>query len=126
MLIEAGISIALCRDEGFDQADDAIWIPEATRRGYVIVSGDKRQRYRVWEKLALSRSRARVLHVVQGNNVSHPQLAQNFVNTYELIVDFVANTRAPFVATIVRPYTAADFEAGHPGRILPKKLPSVD
>ena len=125
VLEAAGIYVVRCRDEGFEGTEDAIWIPAAAQLGYVIVSGDQRQRYRAWEKEALVRSGARVLHVVMGKHVTHPELAQNFVNTYEAIERFIKRTKPPFVATIVRPHLEADLQAGKPGRILRKQLPSA-
>src|SRR5690606_38725434 len=103
ILLSAEVPIIRCRDLGFGGIEDAIWIPQVTERGLVIVTADVRTRYRPAEERALIAAQARAIHLKLGNRATHSELARNRVNTLRDIERFIKRNPAPWVATLSRP-----------------------
>ncbi len=52
---------------GLDDLDDEVWIPDATTRGWVLLTKDKAIRRRKKEHEAVRRARARMFCIASGN-----------------------------------------------------------
>lgn len=115
VLEAAGIRVGRCRDLGYRGVPDAIWIPDVTRLGYVIVTADDRTRYRPAEKRALVSTGARVI-VQKLRNRTHRDLADNFAASYASIERFVRRHPGPWVATLSMP--ARSLKGGTPAGVL--------
>lgn len=122
VLVKAGLEVRHCREEGFRATPDTIWIPEIAARGWITVTRDVRTRFNSWEKSAIVRAKARVIHVRSGKGVTHPVLAQNFVNSLPLILTFIEKNEPPFIATLTRPNRKEDIYRGRPGKLNSQRL----
>ena len=112
ILREADIFVEIHDDYFAQDEEDALWIPEVAKRGWISVTTDKRIRTRPQEKQAVLVSNSRMI-AMSSNNVTQAELARNFVNTFQKIERFVARTPAPFIASLTRPSNPKDFEKGH-------------
>ena len=88
ILIAEGLHIEQHRDHFENGTADTIWIPEVAKAGMITVTGDENTRYKPQEIKMIVISKARVLHVVNGKNATHPMLAKNFAQTKEKIESF--------------------------------------
>ena len=116
-LREAGLQVERHADHFAPATPDEVWLPEAGRRGWVVLTHDERIRYKPNELAAVMRHRVLLL-VVQGQ-APYPQLAKWFVQTLPRIEAFLAEHQAPFIAKVQRP-TPKDLAArpDAPGRVV--------
>jgi hypothetical protein len=112
----AGIPLHLHTDHFAPNAPDAAWLPEAARRGWVIVTADQRIMRVPLERDAVFESGARVL-VLIGGSAPVATLAQNLVNTYPRIERFLQQHEPPFIARVHRPNPVEDAKKGRPGDV---------
>ena len=122
VLRKANIRIELCKDHGFIGVDDTVWIPEVASRGWIILTGDIRTRYRPLEKQVIITSQARMIHIKSGKGTTHKMLATNFVNSLSIINKYLKLDEAPCLATLTRPSRSEDSLSGKPGNLNPQKL----
>ena len=101
ILQNAGISVERHSDHFVDHAKDEEWIVEVGKRGWAVVTHDKRIRYKPNE-LAAVKAAGIALFVLSGK-VSHAILARNFINTIDRIEAFIRKHKRPFIATIYLP-----------------------
>lgn len=80
---------------------DAVWLSQAAARGWVILTRDRRIRYRPLERQAVVASRARLFSVVAGN-LSGSVLADLLVSQLPRIASLAVDTPAPFLAVVRR------------------------
>lgn len=113
-LREAGIAVEEHRDHFAHDAPDSQWLAGIRDRGWVVVTHDRRIRYKPNELEAVMRSEIALLIVI--GRVSHRELAANFVRTIDRIESFVARHARPFIAKILRPHPDEPI-GGAPGRI---------
>ena len=79
--------------------EDAEWIPEVTKRGWIILSFDRRIRYKANERAAIREHRARVFFLTAAETTAE-QAAQIVRAAIPRIEKLVQETHAPFYATI--------------------------
>jgi PIN like domain len=112
----AGITLHAHADHFPPDAPDAAWLPEAARRGWVIVSADQRIMRVPLERDAVFLSGARLL-VLIGGSAPVAALAHNFVNTFARIERFIQQNEPPFIARVHRPNPVSGVEMGRPGDV---------
>jgi hypothetical protein len=101
LLRNAGISVEGHIDHFPDDAKDEDWIVEVGKRGWAVVTHDKRIRYKQNE-LAAVKAAGIAMFVLIGK-APHAALAQNFINTIDRVEAFVLKQRRPFIAKIYLP-----------------------
>ncbi|MGC4048344.1 MAG: hypothetical protein QM757_01330 [Paludibaculum sp.] len=79
--------------------EDHEWIPMAARRGWVIVSKDKRIRSRPLEYQALLASKARFFYLRYGD-LTKEASAEAFITAYPKMLKILDGTHPPFIARI--------------------------
>lgn len=89
-------------DEHFSQnALDTDWLPTVAKKGWVVLTADKKIAYRRLEQLAVEQSKARVFCLVSGN-LSGTNMAEVFVKAINSIKRFVSRTPGPFIAKVYK------------------------
>ena len=117
ILERTGIQVEQHKQHFGQGVADEIWIPEIARRGWVIVTCDENTRFTKTQVQAIIRSKASVIHMVNGKNATHPVLATNFVNSVKKIHSFTEEHEAPFIGVLMRPSKQDDFYRGKAGTI---------
>ena len=82
-------------------ADDVEWLPPVGERGWIVLTRDKRIRYRSQERTALIQARVRAF-VLSGGSLSGPAMAAAFVNALPAMRQFVERYQAPFIASVTQ------------------------
>jgi hypothetical protein len=100
-LQDAGANLRLHSEHFDDDEDDQVWLPEVARRGWIILTKDKRIRRRPIEKQALVASGARAF-VLSSGNMRGREMADLLVAKLRKIERVVLKTNAPFVAVVTR------------------------
>lgn len=102
ILSEAGLHVEK-HDDHFpaDSTPDEVWLRAVGERGWLVISKDKRIRYRPNERDAVMRAGVGLFLVV--GQASHRALADNFVNCIAKIERFVKTHDPPFIAKVYRP-----------------------
>ncbi len=83
-------------DEFHQNADDTQWLPIIGQRGWVLVTKDRRIRYRPAE-IAAYRSNRIGGFVLSGKNVNGWAIIQQLVRNWPRMKELVEKTRAPFL-----------------------------
>jgi hypothetical protein len=97
----AGATVKVHADEFEHDAADADWLLEVGKRGWVVLTQDKRIRFRELERIALRRAGVRAF-IVTANNVTGPTLAELLVRRLSEIVHLADSEPAPFIALVSR------------------------
>ena len=92
-------------DHFADDTPDEVWLAAVATNGWIVISYDRRIRYKPNEIAAIRRARARVLLLV--GKAPFAELARSFVATKTAIEKFVAEQEAPWIAKV---YRAGDAE----------------
>lgn len=89
-------------DEHFPtDAPDEEWLAEVGRRGWIVLTKDRRIRYRSPALRALRRARARAFVLTSGN-LSGAEMGQIFVRALHRMTRFAGRHPAPFVARVTK------------------------
>jgi predicted nuclease of predicted toxin-antitoxin system len=96
-----GISVEILTDHFAADVKDTIWIPEVSRRGWVIITRDKSIRYNYLEKLVVKNSGARMFMLTTGNATAK-EMAECIVKSMRAARRIVMKTRPPFIGKIDR------------------------
>lgn len=70
------------------------------QNGWITLTSDVRLRYNPSEKEAVMQSNAAI--IILASDYTHHRLAENFLAARELIVNFVRQNPAPFIARLYR------------------------
>lgn len=98
-LREAGATVEL-HDDHFDQTTpDSTWIPDVTRRGWVILTKDKNIRRSRGEREDVLTAGARVFTLTSGS-MSGAGMAQTFIDHLESMERVSASQTAPFAYAV--------------------------
>ena len=101
ILRTAGLAVERHTDHFLPDCDDAVWLPEVAKRGWVTLTHDTRIRYKPNE-LAAVRRHGVALFVVVGSS-PHAELARNFVRTATRIATLAERHEPPYIAKVHRP-----------------------
>ncbi|MFY9662332.1 MAG: hypothetical protein WAJ97_17045 [Terriglobales bacterium] len=100
-LRNAGHSVAVHDDYFPPDAPDNLWLSEVSRRGWVVLTKDKRIRYRASELAAVSTTKARVFTLTAGS-IQAREMADIFILAMPKVQAFVARNSPPYIVTISR------------------------
>jgi len=100
ILKNAGIHVERHRDHFADDAKDEDWLKEVSKRGWYVLTHDRRMRYRSNEIEAIARFKIGMFVIV--GKASLAELARNFVHTFQQIIRFIDKNPRPFIAKIYR------------------------
>jgi predicted nuclease of predicted toxin-antitoxin system len=90
----------IVHDDVFPQdAFDEIWLTQAGTEGWVVLSKDRRIRYRANEHAALKAAKVRAF-VLTGGNMPGEAMAQAFVEALPRMKELAATRTPPFLATV--------------------------
>lgn len=122
ILRAAGVNVESHGDSFPHNAADEDWLREVGRRGWVVLTHDKRIRYKVNERAAVLDNGVAMFVLV--GSAPHADLARSFVSLLPRVKAFLDSHPAPFIAKI---YRATPSElARNPdaiGRVEPWLLP---
>lgn len=104
LLQKAGISVESHADHFAGDAKDEDWIRVVGQRGWIVLTHDKRIRYKRNELEAVKASG--IAMFVLSGKVPHAILAQNFINTIDRVESFLSRHNRPFIAKIYLPSRA--------------------
>jgi predicted nuclease of predicted toxin-antitoxin system len=107
-LREAGAAVERLTDHFPKGTRDEIWLTEAGRKAWVVLTRDKRIRYRYLERLALRTARVRAF-VFTGGNVTGRETATILAGALKRITSIARADPGPFIYHIGR--------AGRPTRM---------
>ena len=101
-LREAGELVEVHDDHFPQDAEDEVWLPEVTRRGWIALSKDNAIRRAVrrgfLQRLTVARCGAR-LFIFTGSDMTGPQIGATLSEMAPKIRRMAANQPAPFIAT---------------------------
>lgn len=101
ILRQAGLRVeAYAEHFGEAPIDDASWLTEVGRRGWVVISHDRSQLLNRDERDAAMRARVRAFYVV--GSAPFPELAAAFVDAIEEIRHILHRRQEPFLAKVYR------------------------
>ena len=90
-------------DECFPQdAKDEIWLAEAGKQGWIVLTKDARIRYRANEMNALMAAKVRAFVLTARGDLSGQEIAAIFVKALPRMKRLCARTPPPFVAHVSR------------------------
>jgi hypothetical protein len=100
-LRHAGAEVEVHDDHFPPNARDDVWLPPVGERGWIVLTRDKRIRYRSQERAALIQARGRAF-VLSGGSLSGPAMAAVLVNALPVMRQFVERYQAPFIAGVTQ------------------------
>jgi hypothetical protein len=96
-----GVSVEIHDDHFGKNTQDIDWIPEISRRGWIIFTKDARIGKNQIERLVVANARVRMF-VLVSQNLSGADMANIFVTAIPTMEKFIAHNLAPFIAKIDR------------------------
>ncbi|MGH9713561.1 MAG: hypothetical protein ACRD5M_09715 [Candidatus Acidiferrales bacterium] len=96
-----GHSVVIHDDQFPPDARDADWLPVVGARGWVVVTNDRRIRYRPLELAALKASKVRAFVFTRGN-LTAEEMATIFLRAMPKIYRILRKKKGPFIASISR------------------------
>jgi predicted nuclease of predicted toxin-antitoxin system len=100
-LRQAGVDAQVHDDHFRRNAEDEEWLREVGRRGWVVLTRDRRIRYRSHERTALMQAGVRAFILVAGN-LSGREMGEIFVKALPAMQKFMARHQPPFIARVTR------------------------
>lgn len=100
-LRQAGARIELHDEHFAPEAKDEDWLLEVGRRGWAVLTKDKRFHNRVLELTAIARSRSRVFKLTTGG-LQGPEMAAIFVRALKKMQRIAISNPSPFIAIVTR------------------------
>src|SRR5712672_678342 len=100
--LKAAGCLVRVHDELFAQdAEDVVWLSEAGRRGWVVLTKDARIRQRLNERVVIERSGVRAV-ILTTQNLAGEEMAQVFVSALPAIRRMLDRKPGPLIATLTR------------------------
>lgn len=101
ILSDACFTIEIHSDHFPDDSPDAEWLTEVGKRGWVVLSKDKRIRRRPLELNALLKAKVAAFVLTSGN-LTGEKMGDIFVRAKSKILKFVTEHPRPFLAAVTR------------------------
>jgi PIN like domain len=98
-LRSANASVEVHDDHFAPEAPDAVWLPEVTERGWVVLTKDARIGVNILEQIAIANSGARVF-VLSIDTATGEDMARAFTLALKSIVRLINSHQAPFIAKV--------------------------
>ncbi|MGH6717811.1 MAG: hypothetical protein ACREER_00710 [Alphaproteobacteria bacterium] len=116
ILRSAGLTVEQHKDHFATVTPDEEWLAAVGASGWIVLSHDRRIRYKPNELDAVMRHGVAMLVIVGA--APYPELARAFVATLPRIQRFLARHEPPFIAKVYRPAPSETTRRGAaPGRI---------
>ena len=96
-----------------DRTPDRVWIPEVAKRGWIILTRDKRLQTRHIEWMAFLRAKARVLWF-KGDRASDVEIMEGFLLALPKVDRLVGLLKPPYIIKIT--------PAGHVEQVYPEPI----
>lgn len=100
-LREIGVSVEVHDDHFPSNAKDEDWLSEVGRRGWVVLTKDRRFHTRELELTAIANSKTRVFKLTAAN-IQGSDMARIFVQAIRKISRVAIGNSTPFIATVSR------------------------
>ncbi len=97
----AGLNVQVHDDHFPANAKDTEWLRFVGAKGWVVLTHDRRIRYRAIELTALMSSGVRVFAFTRGN-LTGPEMATVFLKALPRVRKFLKKNEGPFIATLSR------------------------
>jgi predicted nuclease of predicted toxin-antitoxin system len=97
----SGYSVEIHDDHFPPDAPDYVWLNEVSRRGWIVLTKDKKIRHRAGELLAVKTAKSRVF-TLSGGSIQGSEMAQIFLNAMPKIVPYASENPGPFIVQISR------------------------
>lgn len=101
-LREAGASVQAHADHFAHDAPDVAWLPAVGARGWVVLTKDKRIRFRRIERDAMLAAKLRVFVLAGKTNLIGSEMSQIFVSNLRAMYSLARKEQAPFIAGVSR------------------------
>jgi predicted nuclease of predicted toxin-antitoxin system len=95
----SGVRTEVHSDHFKDDEDDAVWLREVGRRGWIVLTKDKRIRYRGLELQAIIDGNVRAF-VLRGGEMKGQEMADAFVKALPKMQRIVEKQAPPFIAKV--------------------------
>jgi predicted nuclease of predicted toxin-antitoxin system len=106
-LRQAGAHVEIHDDHFPRNAKDEEWLRDVGQRGWIILTNDKKIRYRANERTALMQANGRAFVIVARGDISAHVVAEMLVRALPAIRRFVTRHAPPFIARVTRVGTVA-------------------
>ncbi|OHB76056.1 MAG: hypothetical protein A2Z34_04185 [Planctomycetes bacterium RBG_16_59_8] len=100
-LRQAGATVEIHDDHFPIDAKDEQWISVVGRKGWVVLTKDRRIRYRRHEQVAVKKAMACIFTLTAGD-LQGEEMARIFVDALPKMIRFVAKHNPPFIATVAK------------------------
>lgn len=97
----AGYEVEVHDDHFSPDAKDQEWLTQVGRKGWVVLTKDKKIKYRALELAAVLAVKARVFTLSAGS-VQGPEMAQVFVKAMPKIADYVKANLPPYIVRVTK------------------------
>ena len=101
-LRDAGARVELHDDQFWQDAQDQVWLAEAGKRGWVVLTKDKHLRYRAVETNALMSAKVRAFVLTARGDLSGVEIGEIFVKALPRMRMLCTTDSRPFVAHVSR------------------------
>lgn len=109
----AGEQVEVHADHFPEAAPDADWLRVVGERGWIVLSKDKRIRYRRNETDAIQAARVRAFFLAVSKNLTGQEMGEIFVRSLPAMKQLVESAPPPFIAHVYRDGSAALMLEGH-------------
>ena len=110
-----GLAVERHADHFEPDTPDEVWLERAGQRRWVVLTHDRRFRYKPNERDAVMRHGVALLVIVGA--APHPDLARAFVSTLPRVKQFLDRHKPPFIAKVYRPSASETARLPTPGRV---------
>ncbi|MDD5450789.1 MAG: hypothetical protein PHT49_02690 [Desulfovibrionales bacterium] len=115
-LAKAGIRVEKHSDHFAHDAKDEDWLTQVGRKGWFCLTHDKRIRYKPNEIDAVMRAGVGLFILI--GNMTHQELATNFISTIHKVTRFIEANNRPFIAKIKGSTKKSSFvSSNRPGKV---------
>ena len=101
-LRDAGEEVRIHDDHFPQDAKDEVWLAEAGKQGWVVLTKDKNIRYRAIELQALVAAKVRAFVLTARGDLSVAEVGQIFVKALPAMKKLCETTKPPFIARVSR------------------------
>lgn len=101
MLRQEGVEVHVHDDLFAPGTTDEEWLSEVGRRRWIVLTKDRRIRYRTPERLAVQRARV-AMFVLTAGDCQGKEMAVIFAKALPKITRFLSRNPPPFIATVAR------------------------
>jgi len=100
-LRKAGANVEVHDDHFSQDVADEKWLEAAGKNGWVVLTKDRRIRFRATERQALINAGVKAF-VLTAGDIDGPSMAAVFVKALPVILRFAGKHPPPFIATVTR------------------------